>query len=103
MSSESAIGSELTRNSSKRRTDTHVWAQTYNRDVADLFAVQSEIAQAIAGQLHAKISLAEKLSIERAPTADLNAFDLYAPPKLFLRPRSLAMLGKRIYSKRSIC
>jgi TolB-like protein/DNA-binding winged helix-turn-helix (wHTH) protein/Tfp pilus assembly protein PilF len=63
------------------RTDTHLWAQTYDRDVADLFAVQSEIAQAIAGQLHAKISAAEKLAIERPPTADLAAFDLYSRAK----------------------
>jgi TolB-like protein/DNA-binding winged helix-turn-helix (wHTH) protein/Tfp pilus assembly protein PilF len=59
------------------RTDTHLWAQTYDRDVTDLLAVQSEIAQAIAGQLHATISPAEKLAIERPPTNDLTAFDLY--------------------------
>ena len=63
------------------RTDTHLWAQTYDRDVADLFAIQSEIAQAIAGQLYAKISPAEKLAIERRPTADLIAFDLYSRGK----------------------
>jgi len=63
------------------RTDTHLWAQTYDRDVTDLFAVQSEIAQAIASQLHAKISLSEKLAIERPPTADLAAFDLYSRAK----------------------
>ena len=63
------------------RTDMHSWAQTYDRDVADLFAIQSEIAQAIAGQLYAKISPAEKLAIERAPTADLTAFDLYTRAK----------------------
>ena len=63
------------------RTDTHLWAQTFDRDVADLFAVQSEIAQAIAGQLRAKISPAEKLAIERPPTADLTAFDLYSHAK----------------------
>jgi serine/threonine-protein kinase len=59
------------------RTDTHSWAQTYDRDVADLFAVQSDIAQAIVTQLRAKISPAEKQAIERAPTANLAAFDLY--------------------------
>jgi len=59
------------------RTDTHSWAQTYDRDVADLFAVQSDIAQAIVGQLRAKISPAEKRAIEQRPTADLSAFDLY--------------------------
>ncbi len=47
------------------RTDTHSWAQTYDRDVADLFAVQSDIAQAIVGQLRAKISPAEKRAIEQ--------------------------------------
>ena len=62
-------------------TDTHSWAQTYDRDVADLFAIQSEIAQAIAGQLHAKISPAQKLAIERPPTADVSAFDLYSHAK----------------------
>ena len=65
----------------KADTDTHVWAQTYDRDVADLFAIQSEIAQAIAGQLSAKISPAERLAIERAPTADITAFDLYSRAK----------------------
>src|SRR2546423_160202 len=54
-------------------SDTHVWAQTYDRDVSDLFAIQSEIAQAIAGQLYAKISPREKLAIERPPTTDLTA------------------------------
>jgi len=63
------------------RTDTHLWAQTYDRDVADLFAIQSEIAQAIAMQLYAKISPAEKRAIERAPTSDLTAFDLYTRAK----------------------
>jgi len=43
----------------KAATDTHVWAQTYDRDVSNLFAIQSELAQAIAGQLYAKISPSE--------------------------------------------
>ena len=47
------------------RTDTHVWAEQYDRDLNDLFAIQSEIAQKIAGRLRAKISPAEKLAIER--------------------------------------
>src|SRR5205814_7636071 len=60
------------------RTDTHVWVGQYDRDLNDLFAIQSEIAQKIAGQLHAKISAAEKLAIERKPTGDLVAFELYS-------------------------
>ncbi len=60
------------------RTDTHVWVEQYDRDLNDLFAIQSEIAQKIAGQLDAKISPAEKLAIERKPTGDLVAYDLYS-------------------------
>jgi TolB-like protein/Tfp pilus assembly protein PilF len=60
------------------RTDTHVWAEQYDRVLNDLFAIQSEIAQKVAEQLHAKISAAEKLAIERRPTDDLVAFDLYS-------------------------
>jgi TolB-like protein/Tfp pilus assembly protein PilF len=60
------------------RTDTHIWAEQYDRDLNDLFAIQSEIAQKVAQQLHAKISPAEKAAIERRPTGDLVAFDLYS-------------------------
>ena len=60
------------------RTDTHIWAEQYDRDLNDVFAIQSEIAQRVAEQLHAKISAAEKLAIERKPTGDLVAFELYS-------------------------
>jgi serine/threonine protein kinase/tetratricopeptide (TPR) repeat protein len=63
------------------RTDSHVWAEEYDRDLKDLFAVQSEIAQTVAERLHAKISPTEKLAIERPPTADLTAFELYSRAK----------------------
>ena len=76
------------------RTDTHSWAQTYDRDVADLFAVQSEIAQTIVGQLRAKISAAEKRAIEQPPTADLTAFDLYIRAKNLLLPVSFGANAK---------
>src|SRR5437667_2565100 len=59
------------------RTDAHLWAQTYDRDLADVFAIQSEIAKTIAEQLQARLSPAEKAAIEQRPTADLAAFDLY--------------------------
>jgi serine/threonine protein kinase/tetratricopeptide (TPR) repeat protein len=60
------------------RTDTHIWAEQYDRDLNDLFAIQSETAQKVAQRLRAKISAAEKLAIERRPTGDLVAFDLYS-------------------------
>ena len=67
------------------QTDSHIWAEEYDRDLKDMFAVQSEIAQKVAEQVHAKISPAERLAIERPPTADLTAFDLYS------RAKSLAL------------
>jgi TolB-like protein len=63
------------------RTGTHVWAQHYDRAVDDVFAIQSEIAQAIADQLQAKISAGEKAAIEEKPTNDLAAYDLYVRAK----------------------
>jgi TolB-like protein/DNA-binding winged helix-turn-helix (wHTH) protein/Tfp pilus assembly protein PilF len=76
------------------RTDTHAWAQTYDRDVSDLFAIQSEIAQAIAGQLGAKISPAERRVIQRRPTIDLTAFDLYIHAKNLLLTASVSSTAK---------
>src|SRR5438067_11703410 len=63
------------------RTDSHLWAERYDRDVADVFAIQSEIAKTIADQLQAKISPSEKAAMEKAPTTDLAAFDLYERAK----------------------
>jgi serine/threonine-protein kinase len=58
-------------------TDAHEWAENYDRPVDDVFAIQSEIAKAIADQLQARISPNEKAALEKAPTTDLAAFDLY--------------------------
>ncbi|PYL20040.1 MAG: hypothetical protein DMF44_15425, partial [Verrucomicrobia bacterium] len=66
------------------RNDAHLWAQTYDRDLADVFAIQSEIAKAIADQLQAKLSPNEKKAIEQPPTTDLAAFDLYSRAKALL-------------------
>jgi len=65
-------------------TDSHIWAKQYDGDLRDLFAIQSEIAKRVAEQLHVKVSPAEKLAIERPPTADLTAFDLYSRAKNLL-------------------
>ncbi len=58
-------------------TDAHEWAENYDRPIDDVFAIQSEIAKAIADQLQARISPNEKAAIEKPPTTDLAAFDLY--------------------------
>jgi tetratricopeptide (TPR) repeat protein len=59
------------------RTDAHLWADHYDRPLNDVFAIQSEVAQAIADQLKAKLSPAEKAAIKQRPTSDLVAYDLY--------------------------
>ena len=60
------------------RTDTHLWAEQYDQDLSGIFAIQTEIAEKVAQQLHAEISSVEKRAIERRPTGDLVAFDLYS-------------------------
>jgi TolB-like protein/predicted Ser/Thr protein kinase len=62
-------------------SDSHAWAEEYDRDLKAMFAVQSEIAQKVAGRLHVKISASERRAIERPPTADLTAFNLYSRAK----------------------
>jgi TolB-like protein/class 3 adenylate cyclase/Tfp pilus assembly protein PilF len=66
------------------RTDSQLWAERYDRDVADVFAIESELAGKIVAQLQAKISLSEKAAIEQKPTADLAAHDLYVRAKTLI-------------------
>ena len=70
------------------KTDTHSWAESYDRPLGDVFAIQSEIAKAIAGQLQAKLSPAVKSAIEQPPTTNLVAYDRYTrAKKLLILPR----------------
>src|SRR4029077_4997165 len=63
-------------------TNRTLWGQSYDRDLADVFAIQSEIASSIAHQLQASLSAREKTAIEQAPTNDVTAFELYARANL---------------------
>jgi TolB-like protein/Tfp pilus assembly protein PilF len=76
------------------RRDMNLWAERYDRDLADVFAIQSEIAKTIADQLQAKISPSEKAAIEKAPTTDLLAFDLYQRAKNLLLTTSFSSSAK---------
>src|SRR5262249_16377000 len=67
--------------------DTHVWADEYDRDLDQVFAIQSEIAKTVAQQLNAKIAPEEKRALERPITSNLVAFELYA------RARDLSLGG----------
>jgi TolB-like protein/Flp pilus assembly protein TadD len=66
------------------RSDEHQWGEHYDREIADAFAIQSEIAQAIAFQLQAKLSPLEKAAIELS-TRDIEAFDLYLQAKELIK------------------
>src|SRR5437868_4191389 len=74
-------------------TDAHEWADNYDRPVDDVFAIQSEIAKAIAEQLQAKLSPNEKSAMERAPTKDVVAFDLYSRAKTLFTSTSFSAIG----------
>jgi TolB-like protein/class 3 adenylate cyclase/Tfp pilus assembly protein PilF len=66
------------------KTDTHLWAEHYDRELADVFQIQSEIAEQVVSQLKAKLSPEEKAAIEEKPTADLVAHDLYIRAKTLI-------------------
>ena len=66
------------------RSDAHLWVEQYDCDLKEVFGIQGQIAQKVAEQLHAKVSSAEKLAINRPPTADLTAFNLYSRAKKLL-------------------
>jgi TolB-like protein/Tfp pilus assembly protein PilF len=77
-------------------TDAHVWAETYDRKLTDIFAVESEIAKAIAETLQAKLTGAEKTSIAKAPTANPEAYELYLRGRFFWNKRTGTDLRKAI-------
>jgi TolB-like protein/class 3 adenylate cyclase/Tfp pilus assembly protein PilF len=75
------------------RTDAHEWAENYDRPIDDVFAIQSEIAKAIADQLQAKLSPNEKIAIEKAPTKDVVAFDLYSRARNLILSTTFSAIG----------
>jgi TolB-like protein/Flp pilus assembly protein TadD len=66
------------------KTDMHLWAESYDRDLADVFAIENELAEQIVSQLKSKLSPQEKAAIEQKPTADLAAHDLYIRAKTLI-------------------
>jgi TolB-like protein/Tfp pilus assembly protein PilF len=66
-----------------------LWSQTYERNVADVFAIQSEIVQRILAELRANVSAKEKAAIAEQPTKDLVAFGLYVRAKALIATISL--------------
>src|SRR5256884_8014541 len=77
-------------------TDAHLWADTYDRKLTDIFAVESDIAKTIADALQAKLSGSEKSSIAKVPTANPEAYELYLKGRFFWNKRTGADLRKAI-------
>ncbi len=67
------------------RKDQTIWAESYDRDLTDIFAIQSDVAQTVAAKLAATLSPAEKKRIEAKPTDNLEAYDLYLRAKELYR------------------
>ncbi|MBO0694806.1 MAG: tetratricopeptide repeat protein [Verrucomicrobia bacterium] len=76
------------------RTDSQLWAERYDRQVADVFEIESEVAGKIIAQLQAKISPSEKAEIEQKPTADLAAHDLYIRAKTLIASAPFSAPGR---------
>ena len=77
-------------------TDAHLWAETYDRKLTDIFAVESDIAKTIADTLHAKLTGSEKSAIAKRPTADTEAYELYLKGRFFWNKRTGPDLRKAI-------
>jgi hypothetical protein len=84
-------------------TDAHLWADTYDRKLTDIFAVESEIAKTIAETLQAKLTGSEKASIAKTPTVNPDAYELYLKGRFFWNKRTGDDLRKSIeYLKRAV-
>jgi TolB-like protein/class 3 adenylate cyclase/Tfp pilus assembly protein PilF len=79
------------------RTDTHIWAESYDRDLADVFAIENELAGKIVTQLRVKLSPSEKAAIAEQPTKDLAAYDLYTRAKIHLTTAAMISRKKENY------
>jgi len=77
------------------RTNTHMWAEEYDRDLNDVFAIEAELAQSIASQLRANVSTRETLAIQQRPTPDLVAYDLYTRAKNLIPLAGFGESGKQ--------
>ena len=69
-------------------TDEHLWADSYDRSVKDIFSIQREVALAIADVLNAKLSQQETKELDQTPTSSLEAYDLYLRGKFLVEQRS---------------
>jgi TolB-like protein/tetratricopeptide (TPR) repeat protein len=84
-------------------TDAHLWADTYDRKLIDIFSVESEIAKTIADTLQAKLTGSEKTAMSKKPTANPEAYELYLKGRFFWNKRTSQGLPKSVdYYKQAI-
>ena len=83
------------------KDDRHVWADRYDRDLTDIFAIQDEITHAIVEQLKVKLLPQEKKSIAQAPTDNVEAYTYYLRGRQFMQRHSKAnyQLARRMFAK----
>jgi TolB-like protein/Tfp pilus assembly protein PilF len=77
-------------------TDAHLWADTFDRQLNDIFAVESEIAKTIAETLQAKLTGSEKTAMAKEPTVNTEAYELYHKGRFFWNKRTGPDLRKAI-------
>jgi TolB-like protein/Flp pilus assembly protein TadD len=77
-------------------TDAHLWADTFDRKLTDIFAVESEIAKTIADTLQAKLTGSEKTAMSKKPTENAEAYELYLKGRHFWNRRTEADIRKAL-------
>jgi len=82
-------------------TGAHVWADRYDRDLTDIFAIQDEITHAIVEQLKVKLLPQERKSIKQTPTDNVEAYTFYLRGRQFMERRSKAyyQLARQMFAK----
>jgi serine/threonine protein kinase/tetratricopeptide (TPR) repeat protein len=81
------------------RTDETLWSESYQRDLTDIFAIQSEIAQTVASKLSARLTPEEQKSIGERPTTNLEAYDLYLQAKELVKDADYGKMDDRDFLK----
>ena len=80
----------------RAETDAHLWAEVYDRKLTDIFAVESEIAKAVADTLQAKLTGSEERAISAKPTGNLEAYEFYLRGRYYWNRRTAGGLNKAL-------
>jgi len=78
------------------KNDKHLWAQSYDRDLTDIFAIQGDIAEQVAGALKVKLLSKEKEALEQKPTGSPESYSLYLKGRYFWNERTRESVKKAI-------